>query len=121
MNLEKSEIRVIITCVVLSVVIVVGYSIIAGWKPHFVYGIACGTVVMLFNFHLLSLAIGKYFVREDYGVAGGIYLLRLVIYGLAGIACYKVNPLCLYGFAIGVMELLVGLLIGFGKGGKADD
>ncbi|WP_027869687.1 hypothetical protein [Eubacterium sp. AB3007] len=121
MNFEKVEKRVIITCVILSVVIAVGYSVIAGWAPHFLYGIACGTAIMLFNFHLLRLAIGKYFVREDYGVAGGLYLLRLVIYGLAGIACYKVSLLCLYGFAIGVMELLVGLLIGFGKGGKADD
>jgi hypothetical protein len=121
MDFEKVEKRVIITCIVTTVVIAAGYSIIAGWKPHFVYGIICGTAVMLLNFHLLRIAIGKYFVREDYGVAGGIYLLRLVIYGLAGIACYKVSLLCLYGFAIGVLELLVGLLIGFGKGGKADD
>ena len=114
------EKKVAATCVLFSVICAVIFSMVKEVSSAFFMGITLGTVLMLLNFHLLGIVVSRYFDRSGMGIPVMLYVLRLLIYAAGAVFCFRTGMTCLLAYALGVLGLVVGALLNFGKGGGKD-
>ena len=74
-------------------------------------GVIVGVVVMLINLRLLIFAGEDYLKTHLLARPAMVYVIRLLLYGLAGMICWKTGgDHCIIGYGAGVLGSVPGLM-----------
>ena len=105
--IEKVKIPVLIASAIYGAVVAIASVLIKGIMPYFLVGLILGVVMMNINFRLLGIGVDAY-LREQTSRAVAIYVIRLVLYMVAGGLCFLASMDALIGYGIGVLSICAG-------------
>lgn len=104
------EKRIAIVCIIYDFFIFMAGYFILGLGIRFAGGVVLGSTVMLMNFFILSLVVNAFFQSRGKILPAIVYLLRLILYAIFGIICFKISDSLLLGYALGIVGIVPGAI-----------